>query len=79
MANLITGDAITLDLRIAGLPSRSLALAVDLTIQVGLLVAGTVLVSWVFSAGGQPRGPGRHHPGRRRAWPWWAGRRWWRR
>ena len=54
MANLITGDAITLDLRIAGLPSRSLALAVDLTIQVGLLMAGTVLVGWVFSAGGSP-------------------------
>ncbi|HSO05437.1 MAG TPA: RDD family protein [Candidatus Limnocylindrales bacterium] len=54
MANLITGDAITLDLRIAGLPSRSLALAIDLTIQVGLLLMGTVLVSWVFSAGGSP-------------------------
>ena len=54
MANLITGDAITLDLRIAGLPSRSLALAVDLTIQVGLLMTGTVLASWVFSAGGSP-------------------------
>ena len=54
MANLITGDAITLDLRIAGLPSRSLALAVDVTIQVGLLMTGTVLASWVFSAGGSP-------------------------
>ncbi len=54
MANLITGDAITLDLRIAGLPSRSLALAVDLSIQVGLLMAGTVLVGWVFTAGGSP-------------------------
>jgi uncharacterized RDD family membrane protein YckC len=54
VANLITGDAITLDLRIAGLPSRSLALAVDVTIQVGLLMAGTVLVAWVFSAGGSP-------------------------
>jgi uncharacterized RDD family membrane protein YckC len=54
VANLITGDAITLDLRIAGLPSRSLALAVDLTIQVALLLLGTVLASWVFSAGGSP-------------------------
>jgi uncharacterized RDD family membrane protein YckC len=54
VANLITGDAITLDLRIAGLPSRSLALAVDLTIQVTLLMVGTVLASWVFSAGGSP-------------------------
>ncbi len=54
MANLITGDAITLDLRIAGLPSRSLALAVDVSIQVGLLMTGTVLASWVFSGGGSP-------------------------
>ena len=54
MANLITGDAVTLDLRIAGLPSRSLALAVDLTLQVLLLLAGTVLTTWVFSAGGSP-------------------------
>ncbi len=52
MANLITGDAVTLDLRIAGLPSRSLALAVDLTLQVLLLLVGTVLTTWVFSAGG---------------------------
>jgi uncharacterized RDD family membrane protein YckC len=52
MANLITGDAVTLDLRIAGLPSRSLALAVDLTIQVALLMVGTVLARWVFSSGG---------------------------
>jgi uncharacterized RDD family membrane protein YckC len=52
VANLITGDAVTLDLRIAGLPSRSLALAVDLTVQVALLMVGTVLASWVFSSGG---------------------------
>jgi uncharacterized RDD family membrane protein YckC len=54
VANLITGDAVTLDLRIAGLPSRTLALTVDVTLQVLLLMAGTVLVSWVFSAGGSP-------------------------
>ena len=54
MANLITGDAVTLDLRIAGLPSRTLALAVDVALQVLLLMAGTVLVGWVFSAGGSP-------------------------
>lgn len=55
MANqLITGDGVTLDLRIAGLPSRSLALAVDLTVQVTLLVAATILVEWVFAAGGSP-------------------------
>ncbi len=54
MANLITGDAVSLDLRIAGLPSRTLALAVDVTLQVALLVTGTVLVSWVFAGGGSP-------------------------
>lgn len=54
VANLITGDAVTLDLRVAGLPSRSLALGVDLTVQVGLLLAGTILAEWVFSAGGSP-------------------------
>ncbi|MGB7981504.1 MAG: RDD family protein [Candidatus Nanopelagicales bacterium] len=54
MANLITGDAVSLDLRIAGLPSRSLALAVDLFLQVTLLVTGTVLVGWVFAGGGSP-------------------------
>ncbi len=54
MAQLITGDAVTLDLRMAALPSRSLALAIDVTIQVGLLMAGTVLVAWAFGAGGSP-------------------------
>ncbi len=54
MANLITGDAVSLDLRIAGLPSRTLALAVDLVVQVSLLMIGTVLVGWVFSGGGSP-------------------------
>ena len=52
MAQLITGDAVTLDLRIAGLPSRTLALAVDVALQVLLLFLGMTLVSWVFSAGG---------------------------
>ncbi len=54
MANLITGDAVSLDLRIAGLPSRTLALAVDVVVQVALLMAGTILVGWVFSGGGSP-------------------------
>jgi uncharacterized RDD family membrane protein YckC len=52
VANLITGDAVTLDLRVAGLPSRVLALAVDLAIQAGVLVLGIVLTSWVFGGGG---------------------------
>lgn len=54
MANLITGDAVSLDLRIAGLPSRTLALAVDVALQLALLVIGTVLVAWVFAGGGSP-------------------------
>jgi uncharacterized RDD family membrane protein YckC len=54
VASLITGDAVTLDLRIAGLPSRTLALAVDLLVQGAILVAATVLVNWVFAAGGSP-------------------------
>lgn len=52
MANLITGDAVTLDLRIAGLPSRTMALAVDLLIQGAVLATGLVLTSWVFGSGG---------------------------
>ena len=52
MAQLITGDAVTLDLRIAALPSRTIALAMDLVIQVGLLLSGIVLVEWVFGSGG---------------------------
>ncbi|HEX6886536.1 MAG TPA: RDD family protein [Candidatus Nanopelagicales bacterium] len=54
MADLVTGDAVPLDLRVAGLPSRTLALALDVAIQVALLAVGLVLVSWVFSAGGSP-------------------------
>ena len=48
MAQLITGDAVTLELRIAGLPSRSIALAVDVAIQLTLLLLGILLVGWVF-------------------------------
>ncbi|MCU0282442.1 MAG: RDD family protein [Candidatus Nanopelagicales bacterium] len=54
MADLVTGDAVTLELRVAGLPSRTLALAVDLVVQLSLLALGLVLVAWVFSAGGSP-------------------------
>lgn len=52
MAQLVTGDAVTLDLRVAALPSRTLALAVDVAIQLALLMVGMVLVGWVFSGGG---------------------------
>jgi uncharacterized RDD family membrane protein YckC len=54
VAQLITGDAVTLDLRIAGLPTRTIALAMDVAIQVGLLMGGMVLVAWVFGSGGSP-------------------------
>ena len=54
MASLITGDAVTLDLRIAGLPTRTLSLTVDLLVQGTLLVVSMVLVNWAFSAGGSP-------------------------
>ena len=54
MASLVTGDAVTLDLRIAGLPSRTLALAVDLVVQGALLVLGLVAVTTVFRYGGSP-------------------------
>jgi uncharacterized RDD family membrane protein YckC len=54
VASLITGDAVTLDLRIAALPSRAIALAVDVAIQVAILVAGMVLLAWLFDAGGSP-------------------------
>lgn len=54
VANLITGDAVTLELRVAGLPSRLLALTIDLVVTGILLVVGTVLVNWIFSNGGSP-------------------------
>ncbi len=44
----------TLELRIAGLPSRMLALGIDLVLQLLLLAVSLVLVEWVFSAGGSP-------------------------
>lgn len=47
MANLITGDAVTLELRVAALPSRTMALVVDLAVQAAVLVGGLVLVTWV--------------------------------
>ena len=44
MTDLVTGEAVPLDLRLAKLASRSLALSLDLVVQVGLLFAGTFLV-----------------------------------
>ena len=44
MTDLVTGEAVLLDLRLAKLASRSLALAIDLVVQVGLLFVGTFLI-----------------------------------
>ena len=38
MTDLVTGEAVVLDLRLAKLASRSLALAIDLAVQLGLIV-----------------------------------------
>lgn len=43
--DLVTGEAVVLEIRLAKLASRSLALAIDLTVQVGLLVTGALLFS----------------------------------
>ena len=49
MSDLVTGDAVVLELRLAKLASRSLALAIDLAVQVTLLFAGTFVVAGVVS------------------------------
>ncbi|HEX7187600.1 MAG TPA: RDD family protein [Actinomycetes bacterium] len=50
MSDLVTGDAVVLELRLAKLASRSLALAIDLTVQLSVLLAGTFVVAGVVSA-----------------------------
>ena len=47
MSDLVTGDAVVLELRLATLASRSLALAIDLAVQFAVLLAGTFVVSGV--------------------------------
>ncbi len=47
--DVVTGEAVVLDLRLARLASRSLALAVDLAVQLALVVAGVFVVSGVVS------------------------------
>ena len=49
MSDLVTGDAVVLELRLAKLASRSLALAIDLAFQVTMLLSGTLLVAGVVS------------------------------
>lgn len=47
-SDLVTGEAVVLELRLAKLASRSLALALDLAVQVGLFLVGALLVSGPF-------------------------------
>ncbi|MEO6821709.1 MAG: RDD family protein, partial [Candidatus Nanopelagicales bacterium] len=42
----VIGEAVALDLRVAQLPSRTLALAIDLLVQVPLLILVSVLAAW---------------------------------
>lgn len=46
---IVTGDAVVLELRLAKLASRSLALALDVALQLGLVVAGTLALAGVVS------------------------------
>ncbi|MFF2354979.1 RDD family protein [Kitasatospora sp. NPDC058115] len=48
MSDLVTGEAVVLGLRAAKLPSRGLAIALDLTVQLAGLVATTLLLSLVL-------------------------------
>ncbi len=45
----VTGEAVTLDQRTARLPSRTLALLIDLCVQVPLLIAALLLAGWAAS------------------------------
>jgi len=49
MSDLVTGDAVVLELRLAKLASRSLALAIDLALQLALIVFGTLVLAGVVS------------------------------
>ena len=44
MTDLVTGDAVLLELRLAKLASRSLALAIDLVVQGALFLGGTLVI-----------------------------------
>ncbi|MGV1004541.1 MAG: RDD family protein [Candidatus Nanopelagicales bacterium] len=54
MPQLITGDAVTLDLRLAGFASRFIALAVDLTMQIAVMTAFLVAADWLATGTGSP-------------------------
>ncbi|MBN6052655.1 RDD family protein [Nonomuraea sp. RK-328] len=44
MSEVVTGDAVVLEVRVAQLPSRAVALAIDMVVQVTLLVGALVVV-----------------------------------
>ncbi|MEV0198229.1 RDD family protein [Nonomuraea sp. NPDC050691] len=44
MSEVVTGDAVVVEVRVAQLPSRALALAIDMVVQVTLLVGALVVV-----------------------------------
>ncbi len=50
MADLVTGEAVVLELRLAKLPSRALAFAIDAVVQVGLLIGLLFLLELVSPA-----------------------------
>ena len=45
MTDLVTGEAVELEMRLAKLASRGLALALDILVQMGLLIAGVLVLS----------------------------------
>jgi uncharacterized RDD family membrane protein YckC len=45
VTDLVTGEAVVLELRLAKLASRALALAIDIAVQIALIVAGTLLIA----------------------------------
>lgn len=47
MTDLVTGEAVVLELRLAKLASRALALAIDITGQLALLLIGTLILAGV--------------------------------
>lgn len=49
MTDLVTGEAVMLEMRLAKLASRSLALAIDLAVQLGLFVLGLIVVGGTVS------------------------------
>lgn len=47
MTDLVTGEAVVLELRLAKLPSRALSLSIDLAVQFGLFMVGGLVVGGV--------------------------------